>query len=87
MRFDRTLLLNVPPLAGFSIGGVCGARDGFVTSRKKDLVYNVLKTFGGAAYGAGIGFMLGFVWPITIPVAVIRFIDGTPIEGESRRRN
>jgi hypothetical protein len=61
-----------PYVAGAIIGTPYGLYSGYKDSIKYPFEYNVLATIVGGVGGFFKGGILGFFWPITIPVGIIR---------------
>jgi hypothetical protein len=76
MRFIKQLQIlktwEYPWVAGATIGIPCGIYSGYKDTRKYSLEYNVVGTIIGGVGGFFKGGILGFFWPITIPVIIIR---------------
>jgi hypothetical protein len=76
MRFIKQLQIlkkwEYPWVTGAIIGIPCGIYSGYKDTQKYSLEYNVVGTIIGGVGGFFTGGILGFFWPITIPVIISR---------------
>jgi uncharacterized membrane protein YfcA len=77
MTFTKHFLSSFKPwqypmIAGSIIGTPCGVYSGYKDTRKYPFEYNVLGTILGGVGGFFNGGLLGFLWPISIPIAISR---------------
>jgi hypothetical protein len=79
--FNKNILLGIPALAGAGIGAVKGAVDGYTSSNKDHLIYNYYNTIGGAIVGTSGGLVLGLTWFISVPIFIVRKMNGIPFDG------
>ena len=67
--------MNLPIKIGGYVGIVWGTYEGFKFGREETLSVHVLCTTSGIICGYVWGSMVWLVWPITIVVAISRFVD------------
>ena len=76
MRFIKHLNMirtwQYPLIAGAIIGTSCETYSGYKDTRKYSLEYNVIGTIMAGVGGFFKGGILGFFWPVTIPIIIIR---------------
>jgi len=64
--------LKYPTIAGATIGTPYGLYTGYKDTRKYSFETNVLGTIAGGVGWFFQGGILGFFWPISIPVGILR---------------
>lgn len=72
-RYVNQIIVYPSILGGF-VGSAVGSYYGFTSSRRFPLVENIIGTTGGVFIGSLLGMGISSLWPISIPVIIIRYI-------------
>lgn len=72
VRENKSLLFIGPMIAFTPVGTICGMYKGYKCTSNKPYVTNVMATIGGMFVGTFAGAFMGLVWPISLPVFILR---------------